>query len=81
MVIQIYIIHMLCYDTVKHCECVKIVQNTHFQLIDQTALFNINSSETTMLLVRRLIIIMNIIIINSYTVTLAGLALKSATRM
>ena len=32
MVIQIYIIHVLCYGTVKHCECVKIVQNTHFQL-------------------------------------------------
>ena len=22
----------LCYDTIKHCEGVKIVKNTHFQL-------------------------------------------------
>ena len=32
MVIQIYIIHVLCYDTVKYCEGVKIVKKKHFQL-------------------------------------------------
>ena len=47
MVIQIYIIHVLCYDTVKYCEGVKIVKNKTFSTTEQTVLFNINSSETT----------------------------------
>ena len=46
MVIQIYIMHVLCYDTVKNCEGVKIVKKT-FSTTEQTVLFNINSSETT----------------------------------
>ena len=47
MVIQIYIIHVLCYDTVKYCEGVKIVTKKTFSTTEQTVLFNINSSETT----------------------------------
>ena len=47
MVIQIYIIHVLFYDTVKHCEGVNIVKKDTFSTIEQVVLFNINSSETT----------------------------------